>query len=291
MKIKKKMRILLIAVTSLIALSLWLIWQNTSLMVTDITVNSERLPSAFDGFRIAHISDLHNAEFGNDNCRLIDSLREIQPDMVVITGDLIDSRCTDVDVSLKAVEQMVPIAPTYYINGNHESRIDEYERLRAGLEEMGVTVLENKRVVLEQNDETITLFGVCDPDFDPDMWTKDGYIIMSEQLEALDVANEDGFSILLSHRPERFSLYVEHGVDLVFSGHAHGGQVRLPWIGGLFAPGQGLFPQYDAGLFRQENTQMIVSRGLGNSLFPFRIGNRPEIVVAELHATSFHDTK
>lgn len=272
---------LIVAVLS-VAMILWFVWQNTSLMITNITVNSERLPASFDGFRIAQVSDLHNTEFGSENCRLIDSLRVIQPDIVVITGDLVDSRRTNIDVSLKAVDQMVPIAPTYYINGNHESRIDEYERLRTGLEEMGVTVLENEKVTLERKGETISLFGVCDPDFDPDMWTKDGHIIMSEQLEALDISGDDGFSILLSHRPERFGLYVEHGVDLVFSGHAHGGQVRLPWIGGLFAPQQGLFPQYDAGLFTEKDTQMIVSRGLGNSVFPFRVGNRPEIVVAQL---------
>ena len=130
--------------------------------------------------------------------------------------------------------------------------------------------------------------GIEDPSFQEDYLFGDSESVARQAIENLQ--NEsDGYMILLSHRPELFDLYVETEMDLVFSGHAHGGQFRLPFIGGLVAPNQGFFPKYDAGQFKEENTTMIVSRGVGNSIIPIRINNRPEIIVARLTVNPFAD--
>ncbi len=265
------------------------IWQNNNLTVSRSQVKSERIPAEFDGFTIAQISDLHNKNFGKQQRRIMSKLVEIQPDLIVITGDMIDSRRIGVDGALDFARQAVKLAPCYYVTGNHESRVIEYTELKEGLEECGVTVLENEKVKLERNGEAITLMGVLDPAFNLYSMAEDEASVMSAQLAALQ-DGEDGYTILLSHRPEFFDVYASAGIDLVFTGHAHGGQWRLPGLGGLIAPGQGFFPKYTAGAYHAiacgENSSdtctMYVSRGLGNSLMPVRIFNRPEIVVAEL---------
>ena len=145
---------------------------------------------------------------------------------------------------------------------------------------MGVVVLEDGRIELEQSKETITLLGVNDPSFQTDYLFGDSETVMQSKLQ--DIIKEDTYTILLSHRPELFEVYTESKVDLVLSGHAHGGQFRLPFVGGLVAPNQGLFPKYDAGLYTEENTNMIVSKGIGNSILPFRFNNRPEVILIEL---------
>ena len=272
----KKIRIILISAASalLLAIIVWIAWANTALELNTYTVSGERLPEAFDGFRIAQISDLHNAEFGKNNEKLLAVLKEAKPNIIVITGDMIDER-TDVNISLRFAEEAVKIAPCYYVPGNHESRIPkDYEKLKEGLLSFGVTVLENDRTEIEYNGETISLIGVKDPDFGTDI---------QDNLNGLKSGNND-YTVLLSHRPERFEAYVSNDMDLVFTGHAHGGQFRLPWVGGLYAPHQGLFPEYDGGLYTDGNTNMIVSRGIGKSAFPFRFNNRPEVVLVELQA-------
>ncbi len=200
---KRKGPITGFAAAALLAVILWIAWGNSALMVHEIAITDSKIPEPFSGFRIVQVSDLHNAEFGADNQRLLTMLESTNPDIIVLTGDLVDSSHTDIEVSLAFARQAVRIAPTYY-------------------------------------------------------------------------------TVLLSHRPELFDTYVEGGVDLVLTGHAHGGQFRLPVIGGVVAPGQGLFPKYDAGLYTEGSANMVVSRGLGNSVIPFRVNNRPEIVVLEL---------
>ncbi len=266
---KKRKRIILCCLAAvLLALLCQAIWANTALELNSYTVTSDKLPQGFDGYRIAQVSDLHNAEIDG----LVDMLRKAQPDIIAVTGDLIDSRRTDTGVALRFIERAVTIAPCYYIPGNHESRIDEYPAFRDQLTALGVTVLENESMSLSAGADTITLAGLKDPDFsDTD--------ITAAMAEVYD---PESFALLLSHRPELFDSYVQQGFDLVLSGHAHGGQIRLPFIGGLFAPGQGLFPEYDSGLYQDGTTSMVVSRGIGNSLFPLRVANRPEIVLIEL---------
>ena len=286
MTIKKRnlMIVLTVVASLLIALVIWTVWGNTALELNTYTVSSGRLPEAFDGYRIAHISDLHNTEMGKDNDKLLNMLQEAKPDIIAITGDLIDSRNTDIEIALQFVEEAVKIAPCYYVTGNHEARVSEYfDDLKNGLTELGIIILEDERVDLDKNSETITLIGINDPSFKSDYLFGDSETVVETHLQEL--MNESySFTLLLSHRPELFEIYVNNEVDLVLSGHAHGGQFRLPFVGGLVAPNQGLFPKYDAGLYTEENTNMIVSRGIGNSILPFRFNNRPEVILIELQS-------
>ena len=266
----------------LISLIAWTIWGNTALEVNEYEIQSDRIPEAFTGFRIGQVSDLHNAEFGEGNEKLIELLSQTDPDMIVITGDLIDSRHTDIEIALEFARQAMKISPVYYVSGNHEARVHEYEDLKMGLAEAGVIVLDDQKIQITREGESFTLMGIDDPSFQEDYLFGDSESVARQAIENLQ--NEsDGYTILLSHRPELFDLYVETEMDLVFSGHAHGGQFRLPFLGGLVAPNQGFFPKYDAGLFSEENTTMIISRGVGNSIIPVRFNNRPEIILVTLN--------
>ena len=265
----------------LVVISAWILLGNTNLEITEYYVSSSRIPDPFDGFEIAQISDLHNAEFGEENKDLLVLLSQIKPDVIVLTGDLIDSHQTDIEIALDFAGKAVQIAPVFYVSGNHEARVPEYEQLKTGLTDLGVTVLENQKGQITRDGESITLMGIQDHSFHTYYLFGDAESVSRQAITSLQ--NESGgFTVLLSHRPELFELYVDTGVDLVFSGHAHGGQFRLPFVGGLVAPNQGFFPKYDAGQFVEENTTMIVSRGVGNSIIPFRINNPPEIVVVKL---------
>ena len=280
---KKKFIFLAVAVIVLVALVIWIAWGNTALELNTYTISSSKLPQSFDGYRIAHVSDLHNTEMGKDNEKLLVMLRDADPDMIAITGDLIDSRNTDIEVALQFIREAVKIAPCYYVTGNHEARVNEYGELKAGMEAAGVTVLEDAKFEISIDGETIMLIGVNDPSYQTDYLFGDAETVMDTKLEELHT-EDDVFTILLSHRPELFDIYADHGMDLILSGHAHGGQFRLPFIGGLVAPNQGLFPEYDAGIYTEGNTNMLVSRGVGNSILPFRINNRPEVILIELQA-------
>lgn len=262
--------LILSVVLFVIALAIFLHWNNTALQVTNYTISSKRLPKSFDGFKIVQISDLHNGEFGKDNRNLLNKIREQAPDIIVITGDIVQA--TPMENALSFARQVTQIAVTYYVPGNHEHRID-YAPLFNGLREAGVILLLNQRATIQKGDQQLNLIGVEDPTFYPDE-------TMEDKLRPL--IQKNSYNIVLSHRPEQFDAYVSCKADLVFTGHVHGGQFRLPFVGGLYAPGQGLFPKYDAGIFESDITKMIVSRGIGNSAFPFRLFNRPEIVVVTL---------
>lgn len=265
----RKIRRRLLWTAALVALALWLLWGNWAVTVSAYSVTLPGLPAGFDGFRIAQVSDLHNAEFGPGNARLLEKLRASAPDLIVLTGDLADSVHTDLDVAISFARAAVEIAPTYFVTGNHEARLADYAALRDGLQSAGVTVLEDQAVTLTQGTDRVVLYGLRDPAFGP----------------SPTLPETEEFLILLAHRPEYFERYAAQGADLVLSGHAHGGQVRLPFLGGLFAPGQGFFPKYDAGLYREFGTVMVVSRGLGNSIIPLRVNDPPELVIMTLHTT------
>ena len=281
MKTKKKFIVLAAIVAILILLIIWIAYGNTDLEIYKYNVKSEDIPSEFDNFRIVQISDLHNAEFGENNEKLLLMLKQADADIIAITGDMIDSRNTDIDVAISFAQKAVNIAPVYYVNGNHESRVlGEYEKLKQGLIDAGVTILENSSADITIGDEAITLIGINDPTFRMDIADDTMEQNIAHQLVNV-IPNNDNYKVLLAHRPEYFDVYVGN-VDLVLSGHAHGGQFRIPFIGGLVAPGQGFFPEYYEGSNIKENTEMIVSRGIGNSIIPFRINNKPEIIVVEL---------
>ena len=250
--------------------------QNNVLTVTGIQVESSDIPAGFDGYRIVQLSDLHNKLFGHNQQILREKVKAQHPDVIFFTGDLIDQRKGNEEAGYTLMKEMVKIAPVYFVTGNQEWQlISEKEK---ELTEIGVRVLRNESTALSRNKETINLIGIDDP-------------LLTETEEALEASmqtagNRNRYTILLSHRPEWFSVYAEAGMDVTFTGHAHGGQIRIPFIGGLFAPGQGFFPDYTAGAHTMGSSIMIVNRGLGNSLAPQRIFNRPEIVVVELRKTN-----
>lgn len=262
-------------------------WANAALETTRVEVASPRLPAAFDGFRVAHVSDLHNAQFGPENRSLLQAIRAARPDLVAVTGDLVDCHRADMDVAVRFVRRARAIAPVYCVSGNHEMVLsardpDLYARYEARLEGAGACVLRGASVVVERAGERIVLAGVDDPNrYASPSSPAAQRGSMRLQLAGLET-DPSAFVLLLTHRPEQFSAYCDAGIDLALAGHAHGGQFRLPFVGGLLAPGQGWFPRYDAGLFTQGSCNMVVSRGLGNSSFPFRLNNRPEVVLVDL---------
>ncbi len=269
-----------------LALVIWIVWDNTRIVVTEYEVESTRLPEAFSGYRIAHVTDLHNDEFGKDNEKLLALIKSTKPDMIVITGDLLDSRRTDVEKALNFAQQAAKIAPCYYVPGNHESREGKtYDQLEQAMIEAGVFVLRNDKMSIEKDGSTITVAGIDDPRFalNTDRQAKMKDVIGKALSGLMKDVPEEQFTLLLSHRPELFQLYCEYPLDLVLTGHVHGGQVRIPGVGGVIGPGQGLLPDYDAGLYSDGKVTMVLSRGLGQSIIPFRVNNPPELVVVNLN--------
>ncbi len=250
-----------------VAFAAFTYWQNTSFTLTSYEYCNARVPDSMDGFRIVQVSDLHNQTYGPGNSHLLKAIQDCKPDAIMITGDLIDSSFTNTEVAIAFVTAAVRIAPVYYCTGNHEHRLSEQE-LQDFLSELsraGCTVLRDEAVSLG----AARLIGLRDPS------------AKGSKLQEL-MANMDRnqFTILLAHKPHYFKNYTD--ADLILSGHAHGGQARLPWIGGIVAPGQGFFPEYTDGFYTMENATMLVSRGLGNShRFP-RFFNRPELVILTL---------
>lgn len=277
----KKYIVLTTCFILLFALITWIMWGNTALELNTYKIESCDLPDNFKGYKIAHVSDLHNAEMGASNEKLLKMLVDAEPDIIAITGDIIDSRRTDIDIALSFAREAMKIAPCYYVTGNHEARISDYDKLIRGLCELGVTVLDNAFIEIWRGEEKIILMGVADPSFKADYLFGDESEIVQSALQNL-TKNNDSFTVLLSHRPELFDVYSENNIDLALTGHAHGGQFRLPFAGGVIAPDQGFFPKYDSGVYKNKGATMVVSRGIGNSIIPFRINNRPEVILIEL---------
>lgn len=284
------MRALVLAALALAVLAALLLagnaWANARVWNARVEIRDEKIPAAFDGFVLCQVSDVHNEARGEGNAALLRALREAAPDLICITGDFLDSRRTDLDFALELAGQLAEIAPAVYVTGNHEARRMDLSALEAGLAARGVQVLRDDWTPLARGGEEIALLGLDDPGFAAgEDWTlAEGLDQTQARLSALLAQAGDRFSLVLSHRPELLPAYAEAGADLVLSGHAHGGQVRLPGIGGLFAPGQGILPRLTSGVHARGETRLVVSRGLGNSAFPLRVFNPPEIVTVTLRA-------
>lgn len=271
----------IIILICIVAILMWMLYTNLCVTFTHYTISFDSLPKSFQGFKIAHISDFHNARFGNAVESIVDGINEEKPDIIVITGDLIDSSNTNIEVSLDLVKGLVEIAPCYFVTGNHEAWVnnDDYQILENGLTEYGVVILRDSEVLLSKGDEKISLIGVDDPDYADSV----NGIANTMSVDKIDKLSSEGlFTIMLSHRPEYYKIYKATDVNLVLSGHAHGGQFRLPFIGGLVAPNQGLLPKYDSGVYQEDEFAMVVNRGIGNSIIPIRFNNQPEVIIIEV---------
>ena len=278
-----------VAAAVVVLLAVFVVWQNNDLTVSRTVYRSQRVPADFDGFTIVQISDLHNKLFGEGQERLLEAVAQQEPDLIVITGDLVDRRRYDPAPAETFVEGAAVLAPVYYVCGNHEAWSGHYDEVKRLVERAGGVALENEAAWLTRggsDSETVLLLGMADPAWtqQADPAAQEAFPDFPAKYMSAGPEGDEGhlFSILLAHRPELVETYADWGVDLVFSGHAHGGQFRIPGLGGLVAPDQGLFPKYTSGAYTEGSTTMFVSRGLGNSIIPVRVFNRPEIVVVEL---------
>lgn len=274
----------MLLMAELLALAILVALGNNWLQSTTIEVESARLPASFDGYRIVQVSDLHGHRFGRNQSRLVKAVREAHPDLIAVTGDLTSwGRWNAEDVEGLA-RQLRDIAPVYFITGNHDHYARDLPKLLSLLEAVGVKVLAGTSMEIARGSESITIAGIQDPRyFRRSEGEYEATIQWKSALAALRATIEpQKFSLLLSHRPEFLADYERLGFDLVLSGHAHGGQVRLPVVGALYTPDQGWFPPFASGVHRRGETALVVSRGLGNSKFPIRVLNRPELVVVRL---------
>lgn len=270
----------LMRILSLLIAGLLIYAGNNFIFTNTIKIFNKKIPQSFDNYKIVHVSDLHNKKFGHNQKILIDKIKEQSPDIIVITGDLIRGRSDDISNAVKFIEEALKIAPVYFVNGNHEVRSINYDKIRNILTKLGVITLEGKSLNLYSENEYITISGVNDPCYYRRL-KKSSIDIMRYMLSKIKI-DKNNYNILLSHVPHMIDLYSSFGYDLVFSGHAHGGQFRIPFLGGMYAPGQGFFPKYTSGEYKLSETTEIVSRGLGGSRIPIRIFNNPEIIVCKL---------
>lgn len=276
-------RRILYAAAALALLGYFIWFQNNAITVTKSEISSSTIPAAFDQYKIVHLSDLHNKSFGKKQERLVRKVRKLQPDIIVYTGDLIDSNRAGDEAGLILMEELTVVAPVYYVTGNHEWWSETFSSLESSLEDIGVKVLRNEHDALVKGNDQIVIAGIDDPAYDGRRTERE--TAEEDIVKSTDGIVKDSFTILLSHRSELFPLYSKRDLDLVFAGHAHGGQFRIPFIGGLVAPDQGFLPTYTAGKHELNHTVMMVSRGLGNSIIPLRLFNRPDIVAVTLKAT------
>lgn len=257
-------------------------YQNNKIDLTKYTIKSEKI---VNNVTIVHLSDLHSKPFK----KVINKLEDIKPDAIMITGDYINDKCKNKDKMINFGKSLIEIAPVFYITGNHERRLENFDNLMNELSQIGFKVLLNDTTTVEINKSTLSILGLDErqADFDDYKARKNGTFVykdMSPYFKEFD--NLDGFKIVLSHFPENFegvkeNNYSQYDFDLQLSGHAHGGQFILPFIGPIFSPGQGFMPKYARGSFG-DRPKLIVSRGLGNAEFPLRLFNHPEINVITL---------
>lgn len=257
---------------------LFLRWSNHSLRVEYFSCPLPDLPQSFDGLTVVHLTDLHGAVFGEKNHDLLLAVSDARPDLVVITGDLLDQHQEDAATYIATIAPVLSeLAPTYFVTGNHEWARDDVRDVKAQLSELGVTVLSNAAVTLTSGEESIVLAGIDDPNGFADQKTP-------EELAAeIYETEEDPFWILLSHRNTHFApQYSLLGADLVLAGHGHGGMIRLPFTDGLISTDRTFFPSYTSGFYEKNGATLFVSRGIGNSGNGFRLFNRPQVAVLTL---------
>ncbi len=259
--------LLSIAVISAVAL-------NPMMKTVFYTISTEKVSAPL---RIALITALHSCRYGDGQKNLINAVNEQKPDVVLYSGDILDD-----DISYEngiiVLEKLAKEYPSYYVSGNHEFWSGDIKNIKETIENLGVTVLEGESEIFTANDVSINISGVDDPTYLSDLK-------FDEQLEtASEESDKELFTVLMSHRPELFETYLKHDFDLILSGHAHGGQWRIPGIlNGLLAPNQGLFPDYAGGRYDSDGKTMIVSRGLAReTTFVPRVFNRPELVICDI---------
>ena len=276
---RRRKTAVLLVLTALLAAG-FLLWGNCSLQTTETALVSPALPPAFDGLRIVELADLHGRVFGRGSRRLLAAVRRAEPDLICIDGDLFDEH-TDLAMLPPLLRGLCAIAPVYYVTGNHEWRVPGLRGILAQMRACGVTVLQDDWRVLRRGEDALIVAGTDDPCGPAERKTP-AELIADIRAEA----GEAAFLLLLTHRNDQVPQWSALGVQAVLAGHCHGGVVRLPFVGGLFGTDRRLFPAWDAGLYRQGETALYVSRGLGYTNVHFRLFNRPEVAVIVLRRGS-----
>lgn len=261
-----------------------------SLFKIDISkyeVQSKKIPKEFDGFKILQLSDLHNRKFNKNNTKLIKKIEKQNPDIIVITGDMVSSNSKNFNVFFDFIKGLNNKYPIYYIFGNHEQRLSiEKQALIVGkLKEYGVKVLNNNSEIITKGNAHIQMYGLQQTLVYYNNYLKNKKIYSYEKKEIENVfhkIDDKKFNILLTHNPLYFETYEKWGADLIFAGHVHGGVVKIPFVGGLLSPERKFFPKYSGGEYIINDSKMVVSRGLGYSTINLRVLNNPEICVVEL---------
>lgn len=270
---KKKIRLLLLFALPVLLIYLVIGFKN-NLTITEYDYTNAKIPSAFDGYKILQISDLHCKNFGTEQSELIQAINSCQPDLIVLTGDIVDEDHSSIKPLYDLIAGLNQQYPIYYVSGNHELEPDAAKNVNDMhdiFQSYGVIDLDDKMVTIEKGEDSICLYG---------QKFRSRYVV-----QYLETVDQTKFNILLYHGSDFFDLIAPFNYDLVFSGHIHGGVVQLPFVGGLVSPDGSLFPEFDKGMFPLGNSTLIASAGLGETRAP-RFYNDPEIVVVTLHSTS-----
>ena len=262
----------LISVTGLLTV-IWGASPNQTISLTVYDIPSSKLSDVFDDYTIVQVSDLHNAKFGRDQSRLLSKIKAQNPDLIVLTGDMVGNWVPDYDQALILIQEAVKIAPVIVVDGNHDAQIDTYPFQKMAMIQAGAQVLSDEAIPIKIGNESFNLIGM-----------KERFKVKDRGIFIKDLIDPTRFNLLLAHHPESFQDYVSTQADLILTGHAHGGQFRFFGIP-IYSPNQGLFPKYSAGSFTEGISTMIVSRGIGESVLPLRLFNPPELVVIKLKST------
>ena len=259
--------------------------------VTKYAISNEKIPEEFNGFKIVQLSDFHSQGYRDTTEKLISKVKDINPDIIVMTGDMVSWDMEDIEEVKILIKSLAEVYPIYYIDGNHEHlaeilRPGKYVAFIEFMKELGVTTIKNDYIEIYKGDKSINLYGINLP-----LDGATGLYVNKFQLEknyvekTLPEVDNDKFNILLAHTPTFIKQYSQWGADLVLCGHMHGGIVRIPFTNiGLLSPERTIFPKYAAGKFKVNGSIMIVNRGIGGSSFDLRLFNNPEITVITLRS-------
>ena len=269
----------LIAISSLALLSALIYFDNTLIKVSNYKIKSDKIPKGFNNFKIVHLSDLHSYGLKNYNIQLIKKINNANPNIIVMTGDMVNKYDKNFEKFLNLSEVLSKKYDIYYILGNHEVRLkkDDLDFIIQKLEKFGIKILSNEKVNIMRKKDYINIYGMDIPLSYYKIINKPSNV---EEIinGALNQCNKIEYNILLAHNPLYFEEYAKNNVDLTLSGHVHGGMIRLPFIGALLSPERKFFPKYSSGVYEVNNKKLIVSRGIGHSRPGVRLFNRPEIV-------------
>lgn len=269
----------IVAASGIGLLSMRIYLDNKFLKVSKYEIKSNKLPIEFNKFKIIHLSDFHSYDFGKNNIKVIEKINYENPDIIIMTGDMVNKYDKNFSRFLNLSEILSERYRIYYIPGNHEKRLKNYHLnfIIEKLSQFNIKILNDEKTIIKRKNAFINIYGIDIPL--PFYRIRNKPSNIEEVVDSvLEKCNEKEYNILLAHNPLYFETYSKYNVDLTLSGHIHGGMVRLPFIGGLLSPERKLFPKYSSGVYKLNNKELIVSRGLGHSKPGMRLFNMPEIV-------------